>query len=106
MATATQLERDAVTLDPKHYSVEAENDEVRIVRIRYGPREKSVMHQHRRGVGVFLTDGNFTFTYPNGRSEPISANRGDFLVFDEAWEHLPETLTEEPFEALYIELKD
>jgi quercetin dioxygenase-like cupin family protein len=105
MAAATQLERDAVALDPKHYAVETEDDEIRIVRIRYAPGEKSVMHQHRRGVGVFLTDGDFTFTYPDGTSERISAKRGDFLKFDEAWEHLPESLADGPFEAIYIELK-
>lgn len=78
----------------------------RILRIRYRPGEKSVMHQHRRGVGVFLTDGDFTFTYPDGKSERLSAKRGDFLSFDEPWEHLPEIHGDAPFEALYIELKD
>src|SRR2546422_5729557 len=38
---------DAVKVDPKHYKVELENDRVRVVRITYGPREKSVMHGHR-----------------------------------------------------------
>src|SRR2546422_1391510 len=44
---------DAVKVDPKHYKVELENDRVRVVRITYGPREKSVMHGHRAGIGVF-----------------------------------------------------
>jgi zona occludens toxin (predicted ATPase) len=106
MTTATQLERDAVTLDPKHYSVEAENDDVRIVRIRYGPKEKSVMHQHRRGVGIFLTDGDHMFTFPDGKTERVSAKRGEFLIFEEPWEHLPESLSDSDFEAVYVELKD
>jgi hypothetical protein len=71
MATAPRpaLERDAVILDPKHYKVELENDRVRIVRISYGSNEKSVMHQHPPGVAVFLTDGDFKFTFPDGRIE-------------------------------------
>jgi quercetin dioxygenase-like cupin family protein len=105
MATATRLERDPVVLDSKHYTVEAENDAVRVVRIRYGPREKSVMHQHPPGVGVFLADGTFTFTYPDGRVEEISAKRGDFLAFDEVWEHLPESKSDRDFEAIYVEVK-
>ena len=31
---------DAVIADPKHYTVEFENDKVRIIRIKYGPGEK------------------------------------------------------------------
>jgi hypothetical protein len=34
--------QDAVTVDSKHYTVEFENSEVRVLRIKYGPGEKSV----------------------------------------------------------------
>jgi len=33
---------DPVKVDPKHYKVEMENDRVRVLRITYGPQEKSV----------------------------------------------------------------
>jgi quercetin dioxygenase-like cupin family protein len=105
MATATKLERDPVELDPKHYAIETENDRVRVVRIRYGPREKSIMHQHPRGVGIFLTDCSFTFTYPDGRLEDIKAKRGDVLTFTEPWEHNSENMADAPFEAVYVEVK-
>jgi len=95
---------DAVKVDPKHYKVELENDRVRVVRITYGPREKSVMHG-RAGIGVFLTDSHFKFTYPNGKTEEINGEKGKFLWFDKAWAHLPENLNDAPFEAVYIELK-
>jgi hypothetical protein len=29
--------RDAVTADPQHYTVEVENEQVRVLRVRYGP---------------------------------------------------------------------
>jgi hypothetical protein len=96
---------DAVKVDPKHYKVELENDRVRVVRISYGPREKSVMHGHRAGIGVFLTDSHFKFTYPDGKTEEINGQKGRFLWFDKAWAHLPENLSDAPFEAVYIELK-
>src|ERR1700735_4725058 len=35
--------QDPVKVDPKHYKVEFENAQVRILRIHYGPHEKSVM---------------------------------------------------------------
>jgi hypothetical protein len=47
---------DPVRVDPKHYHVEFENDRVRVVRIKYGPGEKSVMHSHPESVAVGLTD--------------------------------------------------
>lgn len=105
MAAATKLERDAVALDPKHYTVEAETDTVRVVRIRYGGREKSVMHQHPRGVGIFLTDSDFAFTYPDGRAERVEAKKGDFMNFEEPWEHNAENNTNDAFEAIYVEVK-
>ena len=105
MATTTKLERDAVVLDPQHYTVEAENDTVRVIRVRYGSREKSVMHQHHRGISVFLTDADFMFTFSDGRVDRVHAKKGDFLSFDESWEHNAENNTDQPFEAIYVEVK-
>jgi quercetin dioxygenase-like cupin family protein len=101
----TALERDAVALDPKHYKVELENDSVRVVRVTYEGGEKSVMHQHPPGVGVFITGGKFKFTYPDGNSENIEATPGQFMWFGEQWEHLPEMLGDGHFEVVYVELK-
>jgi hypothetical protein len=39
--TAPQRAGDPVAVDPKDYTVELENEKVRVLRIRYGPREKS-----------------------------------------------------------------
>lgn len=99
------MAQDPVRVDPKHYTVELENDRVRVVRIRYGSREKSVMHEHPPGVAVFLTDGNFKFTYPDGKSENIEGKAGQILWFGERWEHLPENLSDTRFEAIYLDLK-
>lgn len=107
MATAPRLalERDAVKLDPKHYKIESETDRLRIVRISYGPNENSPMHQHLPGVAVMLTDGDFKFTYPDGRTEEFHMKAGEFLTSDAIWEHQPENLASKPFSALIIELK-
>ena len=51
------LAQDAVKVDPKHYTVMSENDKVRIVKVHYGPGEKSVMHSHPNLVAVFLLEG-------------------------------------------------
>src|SRR5438445_3779166 len=46
---------DPVRVDPKHYTVELENEKVRVLRIKYGPREKSEMHGHPALLGIMLT---------------------------------------------------
>ncbi len=99
------FQRDPVKLDSKHYKVELENEKVRVVRISYAPREKSVMHQHPPGVGIFLTDAHFKFGYPDGKVEEIKAKRGEFLWFADVWEHLPENLSNQRAEVIYVELK-
>jgi quercetin dioxygenase-like cupin family protein len=95
---------DPVEVDPKHYTVEFENDRVRVLRIKYEPREKSVMHSHPESISVFLTDCHGKFTYPDGRTEEINANAGTVLHMD-AFTHLPESTSETPFEVIAVELK-
>jgi hypothetical protein len=107
MATARMLQptaEDPVKVDPRHYTVEFENDRVRVLRIKYGPGDKSVMHSHPESIAVFLTDAHAKFTYPDGRSEDISANAGTVQHMD-AFTHLPESLSKGPFEVIQVELK-
>ena len=65
---------DSVTADPAHYKVEFENDKVRVVRIHYGPKEKSVMHSHPAGVVVFLSDLDGQFTWAFSHCSPLTAH--------------------------------
>ena len=102
--TSPRMGTDAVTADPKHYKVEFENAHVRVLRARYGPHEKSVMHSHPPVVAVFLNGLRGQFTYPDGRVEPVTAKAGEFQ-YSESHQHLPENLGDEPFEVLLIEFK-
>ncbi|TMA64990.1 MAG: hypothetical protein E6J68_09630 [Deltaproteobacteria bacterium] len=42
------LAQDPVQVDPKHYRVEFENAQVRVLHIQYGPHEKSVPPSRER----------------------------------------------------------
>lgn len=97
-------ERDAVQADPRHYTVGAEDDRVRVLRIRYGAGEKSVMHSHPAGAAVFVTDTRVRFTDEDGNAEELEGKAGDVVLMP-ATTHLPENLTGQPFEAIQIELK-
>ncbi len=103
-ATPQPAGQDPVQVDPKHYKVEFENDRVRVLRINYGPREKSVMHGHPATVAVFLAEGSARFTFPDGRTEERTWSAGQSL-FIPAENHLPENLGDKPIELVLVELK-
>ena len=95
---------DPVNVDPKHYKVEIENDQVRVLRIHYGPHEKSVMHSHPDSVSVFQNDAHCRFTYPDGRTEEQRLRAGD-TQFTPGGSHLPENLSDQGLDVILIELK-
>jgi quercetin dioxygenase-like cupin family protein len=99
-----QRDKDSTRVDPKHYSVEFENDQVRIVRAKYGPHEKSVMHAHPATVAVFLKSAKVRMTGPTGKTEDREVRAGE-AAFSEAEEHLPENLGDGSVEVVLIELK-
>ncbi len=85
------MAQDPLKVDAKHYKIEFENDQVRVLRVTYGPHEKSVMHEHPNAVAVFLADGHSQFTLPDGKvvDAPIKAGTS---MFTPAGKHLPENL--------------
>ncbi len=99
------IAEDAVDADPEHYTVEFENDKVRIIRIKYGPGEKSVMHTHGPNVAVFLTTNEVRFTLPDGTSVDAPSEAGG-AQWTDAEEHLPENLSDELLEVVLVELKE
>ena len=104
LAVPAVMAQDPAKVDPKHYTVEVDNSQVRILRVKYGPREKSVMHSHPFGVVVYLTDGHLRFHLPGGKSEVRDGKAGTANMTAEET-HLPENLSAKPFEAILIELK-
>jgi quercetin dioxygenase-like cupin family protein len=96
--------QDPVKVDPKHYKVESENAQVRILRIHYGPHEKSVMHAHPDAVVIYLTDGTTRMHTPDGKSQDNQGKAGDAL-FTPAGKHLPENIGDKDFNAILVELK-
>jgi hypothetical protein len=95
---------DAVTADPAHYRISFENELVRVLRVRYGPGEKSVMHAHTANCVVFLTDQKFNFTIPDGTTEPAEVP-ADALGCSDANVHLPENIGPGPAEFVMFEFK-
>jgi hypothetical protein len=96
---------DPVKLDPKHYHVELENAQVRVVRARYGPHEKGPMHEHGANrVVVFLTDQNVHATLPGGGTQEVRGSAGE-VRWAGAAKHQEVNLSDQAFEVISVELK-
>jgi quercetin dioxygenase-like cupin family protein len=104
LAAPTALAQDPVKVDANHYKVMIENDQVRVLRIHYNPKEKSVMHEHPAAVVVFLGNSKTRFTLADGSATTDSGKTGQ-LRFTDAGKHLPENIGATPVEAILVELK-
>ncbi len=83
---------DPLKADPKHYSLEFENDQVRVLRVRFGPHEKGVLHEHKLNhIVVYLTD------QAKGKAGEVR--------LDEAMTHTEENPLDHPVERIAIDLK-
>ena len=103
VATAV-MAQDPVKVDSNHYKVEFENAQVRVLRVKVGPNEKSIMHGHPNAVAIFMTDANGKFTFPDGKTEDITRKAGDVLWTPETT-HQPENVGAQSFEVILVELK-
>jgi quercetin dioxygenase-like cupin family protein len=103
-AASSSAAQDPISVDPKHYRVEFENDQVRVLRVSYGAHEKSPMHEHPAGVAVAMTDAVVKFTLADGKIEERPLKAGQILWML-AEKHAPENVSDKPFEVVLTELK-
>ena len=83
---------DPLKADPKHYSLEFENDQVRVLRVRFGPHEKGVLHEHKLNhIVVYLTD------QAKGKAGEVR--------LDEPMTHTEENPLDHPVERIAVDLK-
>ena len=104
ISTPIALAQDPVKVDSKHYSVMLDNDQVRVLKIHYNPKEKSVMHEHPASVVVFLNNSKVKFTLPDGSTVDSNGKAGD-VQFTEAGKHLPQNVGTVAVNAVLVELK-
>jgi uncharacterized RmlC-like cupin family protein len=97
---------DPVKIDPKHYTVEFENDQVRVIRAHLGPHESTPMHEHTLNrVIVFLSDSNVRVTGADGKVAMTERKAGE-ASWSAPATHREENLNDAPFEVVAIEIKD
>lgn len=59
---------DPVKVDPKHYTVEFENDRVRVIRMKYKPGEE-IGHAQPSRISCSVSNGGSRRVYLPGREE-------------------------------------
>jgi quercetin dioxygenase-like cupin family protein len=97
---------DPLKVDPRHYAVEFENDQVRVLRVKIGARESTPLHEHSRNrVTVFLSDQDFRATSSDGTAGTVQHKAGD-TVWGTPITHQEENMSDKPFEAVVVEIKN
>ncbi len=94
-----------------NYRVEFENELVRVVRVTYGPHEKSPMHEHEGNpaVIIILKEGD-RIHFVNGdgtETERASEKAGSvrFAAGRAPYKHSVSNLGDRPLETIRVELK-
>ncbi len=96
---------DPVKVDPKHYKVEFENDQVRVTHVTFGPHESAPMHEHQlKRIVLYLTDAKTKITNADGSVDDTPHKAGD-IVTGAAAKHTELNLTDHKVEVIVTELK-
>jgi hypothetical protein len=101
---APDVFRDALTVDPKHYRLDMENDRVRVLRLTLQGDEAVPVHDDRAGLLVCVTECHIRCTRPDGRVQDIHLQAGETRWVSEDTRSL-KNLSPMPMEMLYIEMK-
>jgi quercetin dioxygenase-like cupin family protein len=97
---------DPPRIDPQDYRVEFENPQVRVVRVRMPGKRAVPLHEHQLDrVVVYLTDQNTRVTTPDGKVENVQHRAGE-ASWGGATKHREDNLSDSPFEAVVVELKN
>ena len=99
-STAQRLP-DAVTADSKHYSVEFENDIVRVLRVRLGAGDSTPRHLHAAYCAIELTDSSLK----EGEGPASESKAGQVFCGDET-SHAPKNVGKALAESIVVEFKN
>ena len=96
---------DPLRVDPKAFTLVYENTQVRVLRLKLGPRQSVPMHEYSLGhLVVCITDQNVRVTSPEGKAEVAQHKVGDFKWSGPSKQKV-DNLTDKPLETVIVELK-
>ena len=92
-------------VDPKHYKIEFENNEVRVTRVTIGPKEGTPLHEHSLDrIVVYLTQMDFRVV-PEGMTPEHAVQNADAVAWGTPVRHTEYNLSDKGFEAVVVEPK-
>lgn len=83
---------DPPVVDPQHYSIVFENEFVRVLRVRFGPKEKGATHEHILNRVVFYVNDQ-----PNAKADDVRMSG--------AATHSESNESAQPAERIAVEIK-
>jgi quercetin dioxygenase-like cupin family protein len=98
------IAQDAMRVDPAHYTLIVENATVRVLKISYGPGEKSTMHQHPDSIVIPLTASKVRFTLPDGTAQDADM-ASESGTYSPAGSHNPANVGTGRTDAVLVEFK-
>jgi quercetin dioxygenase-like cupin family protein len=101
---AAAAAQDPVKVDPKHYRVTLENDNVRVLRISVPPHESAPMHSHPASVLIWITDSHIKLIHPDGKTDEAFRKAGQ-TNWSEAEVHAGENIGDTVSECVQVEFK-
>ena len=100
--TAAPKVPDAVTADAKHYTVEFENDIVRVLRMKIGAGEVAPAHAHPAYCAVEITDSSLR----EGSGGQVSNSKAGQVFCGDALSHGPTNVGKAVAESIVVEFKN
>jgi oxalate decarboxylase/phosphoglucose isomerase-like protein (cupin superfamily) len=98
-------DKDALKLDKKHYKVELDNDQVRVLRLKLAPKESTPMIERtRKSVAIAMSESEAKMTDGTGNSQAMKQKPGDSVWLTPGASKLENTGTQ-PLEMVLVELK-
>jgi hypothetical protein len=104
LSVSTAEGQDPVKVDPKHYKVAFENDQLRVLSITFDARDRSVMHERGPGLALYATEYHLRATIQDGMTREYYGKSGQ-VIWTEPKKLAVENLADKPFEEIFVELK-
>jgi hypothetical protein len=100
IAQTSQTLPDAVSADRKTYSVEFENDIVRVLRVRLAPGASTPRHAHAAYCAIEISDSSL-----KEGSGPVSESKAGQVFCGDATSHAPTNVGKAVAESIVVEFK-
>jgi quercetin dioxygenase-like cupin family protein len=103
-ATRPAPAQDVIKVAGDSHTVIFENDQVRVLAVRFKPGQVAPMHSHPASVSYFLTDGKLKVTLPDGKVIERSPKAGT-AAWSDPVTHTAENIGTTDYQQVQVELK-